>query len=153
MNIPATDFRTAVAIRNDTRTVEVTVTFLLTVQHGASATYAAMCPRCKTGAITVDVALAPDGSFAEAPACPTLCVSCEDRLDLIMEPEGDEPARLGLRLRRSKGVGLFLAAERLRRGEGRNGGSRLHLFLLRLLLLAVALLLTLGHVGSPLCRS
>ena len=50
----------------------------------------------KTGAITVDVALAPDGSFAEAPACPTLCVSCEDRLDLIMEPEaakglGDQP--------------------------------------------------------------
>jgi hypothetical protein len=42
------------------------------------------------------VALAPDGSFAEAPACPTLCVSCEDRLDLIMEPEaakglGDQP--------------------------------------------------------------
>lgn len=96
MNIPATDFRTAVAIRNDTRTVEVTVTFLLTAQDGASATYAATCPRCKTGAITVDVALAPDGSFAEAPACPTLCVSCEDRLDLIMEPEaakglGDQP--------------------------------------------------------------
>ena len=47
MNIPATDFRTAVAIRNDTRTVEVTVTFLLTAQDGASATYAATCPRCK----------------------------------------------------------------------------------------------------------
>jgi len=96
MNIPATDFRTAVAIKNDTRTTEVAVTFLLKAQDGVVASYGATCPRCNVGEITVDVVLAPDGSFAEAPACPTLCVACEDRLDLILEPEvkkglGDQP--------------------------------------------------------------
>ncbi len=96
MNIPATDLRTAVAIKNDTRTTEANVTFLLKVQNGSSATYAATCPRCNSGQITVDVALAADGSFAEAPACPTLCLDCEDRLDHIMEPQagkslGDQP--------------------------------------------------------------
>ncbi len=96
MNIPETGYRTAIAFRNDTRTLEVTVTFLLRQQSATQASYAATCPRCNSGEITVDVALAPDGGFAEAPACPTLCLSCEDRLDLILEPQakkslGDQP--------------------------------------------------------------
>ena len=96
MEIPATDYRTAVAVRNDTRTKEVSVTFRLTGQSGATASYAATCPRCNAGEITVEVALAPDGSFAEAPACPTLCLACEDRLDQLLEPKpkldlGDKP--------------------------------------------------------------
>ena len=96
MDIPETDYRTAVAVRNDTRTKQVTVTFRLTGQHGATARYAVTCPRCNSGEITVDVALAADGSFAEAPACPTLCLACEDRLDQLLEPPakqdlGDKP--------------------------------------------------------------
>ena len=96
MDIPETDYRTAVAVRNDTRTKQVAVTFRLTAQSGASASYVATCPRCNMGEITVEVALAPDGSFAEAPACPTLCLACEDRLDQLLEPRakqdlGDKP--------------------------------------------------------------
>ncbi len=96
MNTPEMDYRTAVAVRNDTRTKEVSVTFRLIGQNGASARYAATCPRCNSGEITVDVALAADGSFAEAPACPTLCLACEDRLDQLLEPAakqdlGDRP--------------------------------------------------------------
>lgn len=96
MNIPETDYRTAVAVRNDTRTRQVTVTFVLTGQSGRQASYTATCPRCHEGEITVDVALAPDGSFAEVPACPTLCMACEDRLDALLEPQaresiGDQP--------------------------------------------------------------
>lgn len=97
MKIPETDYRTAVAIRNDMRMKEVAVTFRLLAQNGPSASYAATCPRCHSGEITVEVALAPDGSFAEAPACPTLCLACEDRLDQLLEPpakaaQGDEPS-------------------------------------------------------------
>lgn len=91
MKIPATDYRTAVAVRNDTRMVAVDVTFHLTAQNGATASYAATCPRCNSGEITVDVALAPDGSFAAAPACPTLCLACEDRLDQLLEPQAKKP--------------------------------------------------------------
>ena len=86
MNIPAAELRTAVAVKNDTRTVAVTVTFRLRGQTGAVASYAATCPRCNSGEIEVEVPLAADGSFAEAPACPTLCLACEDRLDQLMEP-------------------------------------------------------------------
>lgn len=94
--IPESDYRTAVTIRNDTRTKQVNVTFVLTGQAGQLASYAATCPRCHSGEITVDVALAPDGSFAEAPACPTLCMACEDRLDQLLEPQakpalGEQP--------------------------------------------------------------
>lgn len=96
MKIPETDYRTALAVRNATRMKEVSVTFRLTGQHGAVASYAATCPRCNSGEISVDVALAADGSFAEAPACPTLCLACEDRLDQLLEPPtkqdlGDKP--------------------------------------------------------------
>ena len=96
MNIPATDYRTAVAVRNDTRTVEVEVIFHLRDQTETTACYAAKCPRCHSGEITVDVPLAADGSFAEAPACPTLCLACEDRLDQLLDPPakkniGDQP--------------------------------------------------------------
>ena len=96
MKIPETDYRTALAVRNATRMKEVSVTFRLTGQHEATASYAATCPRCNSGEITVDVALGADGSFAEAPACPTLCLACEDRLDQLLEPPakqdlGDKP--------------------------------------------------------------
>lgn len=96
MRVPAADYRTAVAVKNDMRSTEVTVTFRLAAQSEAMASYAATCPRCNVGLITVDVALAPDGTFAAAPACPTLCLACEDRLDLMLEPKpqksiGDQP--------------------------------------------------------------
>ncbi len=86
MNIPAAELRTAVAAKNDRRTVAVDVTFRLKGQTGAVASYAATCPRCNSGEIAVEVKLAADGSFAEAPACPSLCVACEDRLDQLMDP-------------------------------------------------------------------
>ncbi len=86
MNIPRADYQTAIAIKHDVRTSEVSVTFVLQTQDGKSATYAAVCPRCNTGEIVVAVNLKADGSFAEAPACPTLCEACEDRLDAILEP-------------------------------------------------------------------
>jgi hypothetical protein len=112
MSIPATDYRTALAVRNDTRMTEVTVTFTLTSHQGASASYAAVCPRCHTGEITVDVALAPDGSFAAPPACPTLCLACEDRLDRMLEPSpakkpGDQPGDRAT-------LGAFLKAMNIR---------------------------------------
>jgi hypothetical protein len=112
MTIPARDFRTAVAVRNDTRTVAVDVTFRLTDQNGATARYAATCPRCKTGEITVDVALAADGSFAEAPACPTLCLACEDRLDQLLEPQS-KPA-IGEQPGDRETLGKYLKAMNLR---------------------------------------
>ena len=51
---------------------------------------------CAAGEIVVPVRLTADGGFAEAPACPALCLDCEDALDAILEPEtgpaiGDEP--------------------------------------------------------------
>jgi hypothetical protein len=67
------------------------VTFVLSEQDGTSATYEALCPRCGSGKIVVSVALDPDGSFAAEPACPALCVDCEDRLDAILEPEAAKP--------------------------------------------------------------
>ena len=66
MSIPTTDFRTAVAIRNDTRTTEVTVTFLLKAQNGASAAYVSTCPRCQVGVIKVEVSLAHEGRLSTA---------------------------------------------------------------------------------------
>jgi hypothetical protein len=86
MSVPRTDYQTAIAIKHDVRMSEVSVTFLLQRQDGDSATYAAVCPRCNAGEIAVTVRLDADGRFAEPPACPTLCVACEDRLDAIMEP-------------------------------------------------------------------
>lgn len=96
MNVPAADYRTAVAVRNDTRMIETDVTFHLVTQTGDTARYAATCPRCGSGEITVDVPLAADGSFTEPPACPTLCLACEDRLDQLLQPPakkslGDQP--------------------------------------------------------------
>ena len=112
MNIPAEDYRTAIAIRNDPRMKEVTVTFLLTAQQDTSASYAATCPRCHSGEITVDVALAADGSFAEAPACPTLCFACEDRLDQLLEPQAKVP--LGDKPGDRETLGKYLKAMNLR---------------------------------------
>lgn len=86
MSIPRAGYQTAIAIKHDERKTEVNVTFALQGQDGKSATYAAICPRCNTGEIVVAVSLNADGSFAEAPACPTLCEACEDRLDAILEP-------------------------------------------------------------------
>lgn len=86
MSIPRADYQTAIAIKHDARMKDVSVTFVLQRNDGKSASYAAICPRCNTGEILVAVNLNADGSFAEAPACPTLCESCEDRLDAILEP-------------------------------------------------------------------
>lgn len=112
MKIPETDYRTALAVRNATRTKEVTVTFRLTGQHGSTASYAATCPRCNSGEIAVDVALAADGSFAEAPACPTLCLACEDRLDQLLEPP--EKQDLGDKPGDRETLGKYLKAMNLR---------------------------------------
>ena len=112
MTIPETDYRTAVAIRNDTRMKQVTVTFRLTGQTSQQASYAAVCPRCHQGEIAVDVALAPDGSFAEPPACPTLCLACEDRLDQLLEPQAK--ATLGEQPGDRETLGKYLKAMNLR---------------------------------------
>ncbi len=86
MRVPEVGYRTALAIKHDVKTREVTVTFVLRDQDGQSASYAALCPRCNVGELIVEVGLAPDGSFADIPACPTLCLGCEDALDALLEP-------------------------------------------------------------------
>jgi hypothetical protein len=96
MSVPEQGYRTAIAIKHAGRMTEVSVTFRLRRQEGGSATYAAPCPRCAAGEIVVPVRLSADGGFAEAPACPALCLVCEDALDAILEPDagpglGDEP--------------------------------------------------------------
>lgn len=102
MMVPRTDYRTAIAIKHDEAMKQVTTTFYLRDRHPAAATYAASCPRCDEGEIVVEVRLKPDQSFAEAPACPSLCLACEDRLDALLEPPGapgpesEEGGRAGL---------------------------------------------------------
>jgi hypothetical protein len=96
LSVPERDYLTAIAIRHEGRMREVPVTFLLRQHDGEGAAYAAICPRCNTGEILVDVALNGEGGFAEPPACPSLCLACEDALDAILEPAaatsiGDEP--------------------------------------------------------------
>ena len=96
MNVPAEGYRTSIVIKHEGRMTEVLVTFSLRQREDGVATYAAQCPRCAAGEIVVPVRLTVDGSFAEAPACPALCLDCEDALDAILEPEtgpaiGDEP--------------------------------------------------------------
>ncbi len=96
MTVPEAGYRTAIAIKHQGRMTDVRVTFTLQKQEGMSATYSAPCPRCAVGEIVVPVRLAADGGFAEAPACPALCLDCEDALDAILEPDagpavGDEP--------------------------------------------------------------
>jgi hypothetical protein len=86
MNVPEAGYRTAIAIKHQGRMAKVSVTFLLREQNGTSATYAGPCPRCNAGEIIVEVKLDPEGSFAEAPACPMLCMDCEDRLDAVLDP-------------------------------------------------------------------
>lgn len=96
MSVPQADYRTAIAIKHEGQMKEVNVIFTLREHNAASAIYAAICPRCNTAEITVDVKLTPEGAFAEPPACPMLCVACEDSLDAILEPDkgtslADEP--------------------------------------------------------------
>lgn len=94
MSVPEAGYRTAIAIKHPGRMTEVLVTFMLRQQDGRSATYAAQCPRCAEGEIVAQVKLTADGGFAEAPACPALCLICEDALDAILEPDrglGDGP--------------------------------------------------------------
>ena len=86
MNVPEASYRTAIAIKHNGRMTEVTATFVLQGQDEKSAVYAAVCPRCSAGEIVVAVKLNPDGTFQEAPACPTLCIGCEDSLDSMLEP-------------------------------------------------------------------
>lgn len=87
LKVPEAGYRTAIAITHEGRMTDVRVTFMLR-QHGSgSATYAATCPRCNTGEIVVTVALDGDGRFAQPPACPALCLACEDALDAMLEPK------------------------------------------------------------------
>ena len=86
MSVPEAAYRTAIAVKHGGRMSEVSVTFTLQSQNGTSAAYAAACPRCKVGEISVTVGIYPNGSFAEVPACPALCVDCEDGLDALLEP-------------------------------------------------------------------
>lgn len=93
MQVPRTDYRTAIAIKHEGQMSDVTVTFDLRTHDSTSATYAARCPRCNTGDIAVTVSLDPDGSFAEAPACPSLCMACEDKLDAMLDPVSNTALR------------------------------------------------------------
>lgn len=95
MRIPQVGYRTAVAVKHDARTVEVDVTFVLREQDGRSATYTAVCPRCNAGELSATVGLTPEGDFAEAPACPTLCLDCEDAMDAMLDPAGSSALRDG----------------------------------------------------------
>jgi hypothetical protein len=65
--------------------IEAKITFVLRDQDGTMATYVAPCPRCNVGEIAVTVPLRPDGGFAEDPACPSLCTSCEEGLDAMLD--------------------------------------------------------------------
>lgn len=102
MQVPEATYRSAIAITHSGRMKDVNVTFVLQSRHDSVATYTAKCPRCKAGDISVTVPLKPDGSFAEPPACPMLCLACEDRMDAMLEPgtgreAGQEPSdRAGL---------------------------------------------------------
>lgn len=98
MMVPRAEYRTAVAIKHDEAMKQATATFTLRGWQEGQASYAAPCPRCAEGEIVVDVKLNPDRSFAEEPACPSLCLACEDRLDSILEPpqaKGSEPEEGG----------------------------------------------------------
>lgn len=87
MPVPEAGYRTAIAIKHEGRMTDVLVTFRLRSQDGRSATYAATCPRCQAGEILVAVKLDGNGGFAEPPACPALCMDCEEALDAILEPK------------------------------------------------------------------
>jgi hypothetical protein len=86
--IPETEYRTAVALLHSARTRPVSINFELKEHAGPRATYAATCPRCHEGEIVAIADLNADGSFREPPACPALCMACEDRLDALLEQEG-----------------------------------------------------------------
>jgi hypothetical protein len=102
MQVPEAAYRSAIAIKHNGRMTDVRVTFVLESRLDQVATYAAQCPRCNEDKITVAVPLNPDGSFVVPPACPMLCLACEDRMDAILESDtsretGDEPSdRIGL---------------------------------------------------------
>ena len=102
MRVPETAYRSAIAIKHNGKMTDVIVTFVLQSRNDQVANYAAQCPRCNDGRISVAVPLKPDGSFAEHPACPMLCLECEDRMDAMLEPgtegaTGREPSdRAGL---------------------------------------------------------
>ena len=101
-DVPETEYRTAIAIQHKGRMSQVDVAFVLRMHDAMSATYHGLCPRCLTGEISVVVKLLPDARFAEVPACPGLCLACEDQLDAILErnastAHGDAPSnRAGL---------------------------------------------------------
>ena len=86
MAVPLAKYRTAIAIKTTGPTAEVNVAFSLVERMGDLATYTGRCPRCRDGEIVAQVKLKPDGSFSERPACPGLCVACEERLDAILGP-------------------------------------------------------------------
>jgi len=86
MQVPEAAYRSAIAITHNGKMRDVSVTFVLQSRDDHEAHYVAPCPRCRDGSITVAVPLKPDGSFAEPPACPMLCLACEDRMDAMLEP-------------------------------------------------------------------
>jgi hypothetical protein len=94
MQVPEAAYRSAIAIKHNGKMTDVSVTFVLQSRNDQVANYAAQCPRCNDDRISIAVPLKPDGSFAEPPACPMLCLACEDRMDVILEPAtGSETER------------------------------------------------------------
>lgn len=89
MQVPEAAYRSAIAIKHNGKMTDVSVTFVLQSRNDQVANYAAKCPRCNDGRISVAVPLKRDGSFAEPPACPMLCLACEARIDAILEPGAD----------------------------------------------------------------
>lgn len=85
LTIPEAAYRTAVAIQNRGRMKSVEVVFVLQTHDARSAQYQAICPRCHAGDIVVTVKLTQNGQFQAPPACPALCLSCEDKLDSMLE--------------------------------------------------------------------
>ena len=83
--IPETPYRTAIAIQNQGRMKSVHVVFVLRSHNDRSAQYCAVCPRCESEDITVVVNLTQSGQFQAPPPCPALCLSCEDKLDSMLE--------------------------------------------------------------------
>jgi hypothetical protein len=90
MEIPDSSYRTAIAIKSASRMKTVAVTFALRERQGDTATYAATCPRCHEGELIAIAELDQNGKFKELPACPALCLDCEDRLDAILEPSAPD---------------------------------------------------------------
>lgn len=112
MRVPETAYRSAIAIMHNGRMTDVSVTFVLLSWADNVASYAAECPRCNEGRIDVAVPLQPDGRFAEPPACPMMCLECEDRMDAMLEPRTEKEA--GRELSDRAGLDQFIRTMNIR---------------------------------------